>query len=1482
MFARMLCAVRTCLASTERIGQRGTPGPNPFGRHRIGKDEGQELPLAALGLRIARAFFASIALLASSPSHASTNGYTVTFPPYVLYDSQANSYFDNVTDACIASVNYYKTDYCGSDCVFDHVEQQYPDVFKCFAKHQNSGGIVWLSDALRKMSCNPTLDPIHWSFGEPYPVCTKTIPYSPGKALGRSCPATKRPITIGTGNKYLSETDFVGTGIFPVNFGRSYNSQQNGMGAVGYDWRPSHGGYIGLPDSATALVYRPDGKVFQFTLTNGAWVSDADVNDRLRQTATGWTYTTADDTVETYSSSGLRVSYTNRAGLMQTYTYSTGSDGSMVLDANGNPTATPLPAGHVLRLTDPAGRAISFGYDASGRIVKMTDPAGQAYLYRYDGSNNLISVTYPDGKTKQYIYGEAASTSGTALPNALTGIIDENGARYASYWYDAQGRAIKEEMGPGLAQGIDQYQLTYNTDASGNPVSTVVTNPLNSAFTYTFQTILGVVKSTGQSQPGGSGCGPSASNITYDANGNVASRTDFNGNQTTYQHDLSRNLETSRTEAAGKPEARTITTQWHPTFRLPTQITEPGRVTSYTYDATTGNVLTKTVADTASGATRAWTYTYTGPGDNTLPALLKTVDGPRTDVSDITTYDYSPNGDLRSVTNVLGHTTQITSHDPHGRPLTLIDPNGLTTTLTYTPRGWLASRTVGGETTGYSYDGVGQLTRVTFPDGSYISYSYDDAHRLTDITDALGNRLHYTLDNAGNRTREDIHDAAGTLTQTRSRVFDALGRLWKEISSFNQTTQYTYDPNGNLTSVTDPLNHTTVNAYDALNRLKQVTDAANGVTRYSYDPLDQLRSITDPRNLVTQYTVNALGDQTQLVSPDTGTTNQTFDAAGNLKTSTDARGITATYSYDALNRVTQIAYTDGLTIAFQYDQGANAIGRLTKMTDPSGTTTWTYNAQGRVATKTQVVNGTSQTIAYGYDSAGRLASLTYPSGQVIGYSYDTQGRIAGLSAGGTPLLSAIQYQPFGAARAWTWGNGTAYSRSIDTDGRVSGYPLGANTRSLSFDAAARITGYTDSQPAANQVFVYDPVDRLTSWIAPNANRSFTYDTNGNRTSLTIGATQSTYGYPASSNRLVSITGSPATFGYDAAGNLVSQYPKQYAYDARGRMKSATVSGVTTILTFSVNGLGQRVNKNGLANTLFAYDEAGHLIGEYDETSQAITETVYLGDTPIAALKGGQTYYVFADQVNAPRVITNTANQVVWRWDSEPFGSDMANENPSGLGTFEYNLRFPGQYFDKETGLHYNYFRDYDPSTGRYVQSDPIGLRGGINTYSYVFSSPLLFADPWGLRSTGGLTVNPIRTQSPGSAGGYGTGDPRASSLCSGGWSYGKCFPSIGPDTPPSSTANVIPFPSVKTNDVPKECKAQPSNRHPCEEQYENLMRIHANIQVMNITDKGSGAVTATMRQWNDAAALYNLTCVPLGYREIDQMFFFKVGPTAIK
>jgi RHS repeat-associated protein len=230
-----------------------------------------------------------------------------------------------------------------------------------------------------------------------------------------------------------------------------------------------------------------------------------------------------------------------------------------------------------------------------------------------------------------------------------------------------------------------------------------------------------------------------------------------------------------------------------------------------------------------------------------------------------------------------------------------------------------------------------------------------------------------------------------------------------------------------------------------------------------------------------------------------------------------------------------------------------------------------------------------------------------------------------------------------------------------------------------------------------------------------------------------------------SNRLNATAGPvpSKTNTYDGAGNLTGDATINYTYGTNGRMETASTAGVTT--RYRYNGRGERVLKTSSVDSRhYVYDEQGHLLGEYDASGTPLQETVYLGDLPVVVMKPGASgptvYNVYADYLQAPRVITRASdNQIVWRWDhTDPFGLVQPDENPGGLGTFTYNLRFPGQVFDKETNNHYNYFRDYDSQTGRYIQSDLIGLEGGINTYSYVEGNPLSKTDELGLVSSYGI------------------------------------------------------------------------------------------------------------------------------------------------
>jgi RHS repeat-associated protein len=1130
---------------------------------------------------------------------------------------------------------------------------------------------------------------------------------SPAKQPREGC-CVGNPINMATGQKNQREPDYLGAGAFPLRFERFYSAGT---------WTNTYSRSVEVLTLSGTLtqiwVHREDGRGVPYQIQSGVLVKDADVVEALVQLfnggqPNGWRFTDAQDTVELYDVSGKLTSLTTRSGLTQTLTY----------DTNGR----------LATVTDHHGRQLTLGYDTSGRLATLTVPGTLTYQYGYDTSGRLSTVTYPDAQVRTYLYNEPAYTSGANLPNALTGIQDENGARFATFQYNAQGRAISTEH----ANGAEHTALTYNANGT-----VTTTDALGSARTFSINVLYTVGRLGAMTGPECTNCGFSRS-LSYDANGNVGSRTDFNNIQATYGYDLARNLQTTRTEASGTPKARTITTQWHATYRLPTQIDEPNRRTTFTHDAN-GNILTRTVTDltVTPNVTRTWTYTY-----NTVGQVL-TVNGPRTDVTDVTTYVYYSCstgfqcGQINTVTDAKGRVTTYNAYNAQGQPLTITDPNSVVTTLGYDSRQRLTSRQVGSEITTFAYWPTGLLKKVTLPDSSYVQYTYDNAHRLTRIDDGAGNHIDYTLDAMDNRTAENVYDPTAFLARTHTRVINSLNQIWKDVSAAgtaNVTTVFGYDANGNQTTANAPLSRTTTNAYDELNRLKQITDPATGITQFGYDANDNLTSVSDPRTLNTTYAYNGFGDLKQQVSPDTGTTTITYDSGGNLKTSTDARNKTATYTYDALNRVTQVAYGDQ-TLTYGYDAGTNGIGRLTSASDANHSMSWIYDGQGRVTTKSQTLGSVTKTIVYGYTNAN-LTSLTTPSGQSVVFGYNSNHQISSVSVNGTTVLSSVLYDPFGPVRGWTWGNGTSAVRTYDTDGKISQVDS-SGLRSYGYDDAFRITSITDTVDGTlSWTYGYDLLDRLTSGNKTGLSQTFSYDANGNR--LTQGGTSSTtYTIAASSNRLSSTSGVLArTYTYDAAGNVLTYGTLTYTYNNSGRMKTSKVGSTTT--TYVYNALGERVKKSGGAagTVLYWYDEAGHLLGEYNSSGALVQETVWMGDIPVATLRPGTPaaiFYVHTDHLNTPRKVSRPSdNALRWRWDSDPFGTTVPNQNPAGLGTFAYNLRLPGQYFDTESSLNYNYFRDYDPAIGRYVESDPIGLGAGINTFAYVQNDSVELIDALGL------------------------------------------------------------------------------------------------------------------------------------------------------
>jgi RHS repeat-associated protein len=1170
--------------------------------------------------------------------------------------------------------------------------------------------------------------------------CSNFTPPLP-KQLGPYCPGSRcvgDPFQITTGNLYETATDFSTVGADALAFIRYYNSQSQRASSLGIGWRSNYDSSIDFlgqsPATATTLVVvLPAGAEYRFHQVSGSWVSnDTDVDGALATDgSTAWTFTDSNDEIYTYDfTTGRLTSIKSRSGYQQNLAY----------DSNGN----------LLSVTDSFNRTLSFGF-LNGVLHTLTDPDGNVFTYDYNtlhddtNPNQLAKVTFPTATNPfvQYVYED---------PNyvfSLTGIVDENQARYATWSYDAQMHVASSS----LAGGADATAASYNLNSSGAGTVTI-TNALGKVFVYTLSYLTGVGKITEIDEQASPNTQAATVLMGYDSNGYLNSLTDENANLTQYQND-SRGEITSETDGVGSSVQRTITTQWDPTYHVPAQVDYPNLLrTNFYY---TGGLLTQlterdettqSIPYSTNGQTRTWSFGYWPSG------LLHTVDGPLAGTADTVTYAYNANGFVNSVTDELGHITQITAWNGRGEPLTSIDPNNITTQYTYDALGRIKTLTVNPGAsqalTSIGYDNAGNVKTVATPDGLTLTYNYDDAHRLSSVVDNLNETITYTRDAMGDVTQETIKSSAGTIVKSQTATFDELGRVLKNIGAAAQTTQHAYDKNGNEIQTTDPRNMVYAHAFDALNRLYQETDANLNTTTANYNFKDEIVSVADARSLTTSYVRDGFGDAIQQASPDTGTTVYYYDALGDVTEKLDSRGVETDYTYDAKGRIKtrKIHGTTAENVTFTYDNAAtNGIDRLRKIADPSGSTTFNYGPLGYVTKEVRVVQANTYNVTFVNNPAGHPLTITYPSGRIVTYTRDSMGRISGITtkqSAGAPVVtiaSSTGYQPFGPLAGFTFGNGLVLSLAYDQDYQLTGIVAanGATTvqnLTYGYDPAGNVSPITDNLNAARtQSFTYSNINRLKTAAGAYGAQSYSYDHVANRLSRTVGGVTDTYAISPTSNQINTVTtgSNVRSFSYLPTGQVQNDtrdpaHAYVYGYNQTGRLASVTLNGATAG-TYLVNGLEQRVAKTvGSTTTHFIFDRLGHLLAEADGATGATQkEYIWLDDLPVAMVDdtGASPVitYIHTDHLGTPQKVTDASMNLVWDGVFDPFG------NPSSItGSATMNLRFPGQYFDAETGLAQNWNRDYDPTIGRYVESDPIGLLGGINTYVYVDGNPLRRTD----------------------------------------------------------------------------------------------------------------------------------------------------------
>ncbi len=1222
-----------------------------------------------------------------------------------------------------------------------------------------------------------------------------------------TCNGVGNPCSITTGNKFLNEVDWRGEDN--LQFTRTYNSLnydnadniisapfRSKLISIGVNWTHNYNSRIHLsrytendeteniletrnfnnPQYIWGTITRQDGQEENiYAQKDGSsklgvkFFIGGNSNLILEpQSQNIWKITQSDTGIqEYYDQTGklLKITYPN--GQFITLSY-----------ADVRLSSTTIQTDMLTQVTNNFGRSLKFNYNPQGLIASVTLPNNKKIIYLYDAQDRLSSVTRPGYGTKTYHYSENSTVAPSGNPNLLTGITDEAGKRYANYAYDSADRGILTEH----AGGAQKYTLQHSDD------STNVTDPSGASWRYSKVLASGTPRISSSFRDN-----VQQSQNEYDLAGNITKKTD-KGLTTKYTYDLSRNLETSRTEAVGTAQERITETTWHTDFAKPVEIKTSSngqtlRVVSFTYDAS-GNILTKktTAPNSTDIATETYTYNSNGQLTSYAPNAVS-----------ITTYTYDAvNGNLLTTKNPQGVITTYALYNASGKPTKITTNTGQSTELIYDDADRIIEQRELVKTTTlqrqqsdsglswwqqlinalysafgadapytepeqryattatdlpaqqaitkYEYDQRGLLTSSTLPDGEKIEYLYDDAQRLIEVKDKKGNRSVYTLNGNGDITQIDVYGNNGQLDTRNQQVYDSFGRLKQTIGNSQQFENIQYDSSDRKSGISNGLNQNYTYSYDALNRQIKETNPLGDSYQTEYDALDQLKKVIDAKGNSTSYEYNAYGKMIKQISPDTGTTNYEYYGTGLLR-SKNNEGKQVIYQYNPGGNVNLRRFSSNAADYEYYDYGTSSgsspADKLRKASNRRAETSFSYDVSGLVRKKSTKYLTTQQAVApvldvyYSYTLGGKLKQLGLPSGNVVNYDYSANGQLSGIRLNDQSYIQNIQYSANGLS-GWTFsGLGDSTLFSYDLDGRLKRISSnGIFDKNYQFDMGNRILSITDPVlPGFNSNFTHDALDRLTEQRLSDQTLKYAYDKNSNRLSRqtvkSTGTVAENYTIETNSNRLTNIQQGTANKAYQylPSGQISSDGTRNYTYDTQGR--SETISRTPNSILNGYDAFGQRVIKftNGSAQVLFVYDESGQLLGEYSADGKVIREYIWL-DGLLVGLRSYQypneILRVHTDHLGTPRAISNSANQVVWRWEGDQFGDVLPT------GSLNFPLRHAGQYFDHEVGGFYNYFRDYDPITGRYVQSDPIGLDGGPNTYGYVSSNPLLRTDPKGL------------------------------------------------------------------------------------------------------------------------------------------------------
>lgn len=1111
------------------------------------------------------------------------------------------------------------------------------------------------------------------------------------------CSKWGNPFDVRNGAKIESVIDLE----FPIALKRLYSSKARFPGMFGLNWRSNFDKQVKIYGSTSTinslLFITPEEDQVLFSANSGSGFSPVYSNNfqySVSLSSTTIVLLKPNSGKEVYDRATGKIIYETYKGKTLTYQY------------NSN--------GTLYRVVDATGKYLQFYFSGYADVVEqITASNGDTLTYNYDGGN--VSSVALNG-VSQITYQYAGSL--------ITGKLNGAGVQYAAFSYDDQGRGIENKWITTDGHEVKKYTFSYAS------ASTTVSQGNGFARTYSFSNINYQTKISELNWNG------FTEQISFDSNGNVYQKKDFNGVYESYTYDnAERIVGYSR---AGKQVSLT----WDTANNVVTSITETSangtRTTSFSYDAN-NNVIGKTVS--GAGDTLTWSYSWTGDGrilSETSPNGL------------VTTYSYydidnsNVSGLLASISTNAGQSIVINSYDSRGNP-TSITVNGVTKTVTYDYKGRILSESVNGATNAYTYDVSGNMITASMATGYQLAMSYDSAGRLLSIQDNMGGSTSFGLDDYTNEVLNTSVSQNNALVRARNKIIDALGRTTQAWNATTRTKRlisyYNYIDKPN--STTDANGNSSNYGFNSRDDLTSYSGNGDSAMQ-SYD-IDSNLNSTTINNQQTTMTYDDFGRILSLSSPDTGNHTYSYNTAGRTASHTDAKGTVHTEVSDLNGNPVSITHSgsgSSQSEGYSYD----ASGALMGFTDGSGSTVYTRNALEEVTSKTQNIGGKSFAVSYGYDAAGQKTSETYPSGLVVSYGY-TNGFLTSISAGGTAVVSNVAYNSMlKEPVSWSLG-GNQVSVNRDADGLLTGFSdTGVFNQAITMDNEGHVVSLNDSASSNNFAVSLTANYAIQSGTINSKTLSYNVTTNKNIYSQQDGITNISYSPAYGNNRLAgmndNITNVYATYQYDANGNTTLDNRGSYTYDLKNNMTSSTrtLGGVTSTGTYSFNALGQRVIKTvGGQSRFFVYKNINQLIGEYDNSGNVIVEYVYFGMRPVAVKNGSSINIVHTDYLGTPRVVTN-GGSTVWQWKNDnPYGYNQA------LGSIEFNLRFAGQYYDSESGLHYNIHRTYNPEIGRYMQSDPIGLAGGFNTYNYVARNPLDAVDPLGLEAYSG-TLNSILTE----------------------------------------------------------------------------------------------------------------------------------------